>query len=322
MTAAHGFVSWMADDMDAFVAFKRARGCRYVRAAFTLRSFDRFLFAATPPGTDPSLEQAILGWLATFGERKAVSVTVELGVIREFCRFRRRRDADAFIPGRVWAPQSVKSQFLPYIFSDAEVRRLLQLTATLKGGPWQALMIRTLLLILYTTGLRFGEAAGLRLQDVDMLATIFYIAPSKGRSRFVPFGRDLAATLKGYLIERSVRANDAPESRLFVRADGKVLTTRAASDNVRCLLRKAGMKPRKGRVGPRPYDFRHTFAVRRLEAWYRDGVDIHAHLPWLSAYMGHYDLTGTEHYLRATPVLLALAGDRLRARLVVVRGAQ
>jgi hypothetical protein len=31
--------------------------------------------------------------------------------------------------------------------------------------------------------------------------------------------------------------------------------------------------------------------------------------------MGHYDLTGTEHYLRATPVLLALAGDRLRARL-------
>lgn len=306
----------MADDMEAFLAFKRARGCRYARAGFTLRSFDRYLLASTRTDTDPSLEQAILGWLATFGDRKAVSVTVEIGVIREFCRFRRRRDADAFIPGRVWAPQSVQSQFLPHIFSDAEVRTLLELTATLKGGPWQAMVIRTLLVILYTTGLRFGEAAGLRLQDVDMRASIFHIAHSKGRSRFVPFGRDLAGVLDAYLIERRVRAGDAPDGRLFVRPDGTAITTRAASDNVRFLLRKAGIKPSKGRVGPRPYDFRHTFAVRRLEAWYRDGVDIHAHLPWLSAYMGHYDLTGTEHYLLATPVLLALAGDRLRARLV------
>jgi integrase len=321
VTAAGGFSSRMGDDMDAFLAFKRARGCRYARAGFTLKSFDRYLFASRGTGTELSLEQAILGWLATFSDRKAVSVTVELGVIREFCRFRRRRDPDAFIPGRVWAPQSVESQFLPYIFSDAEVRTLMDLTATLKGAPWQAVVIRTLLVILYTTGLRFGEAAGLRLQDVDMRSTIFHIAQSKGRSRFVPFGRDWAVMLDAYLIERRVRGNDAPDSRLFVRADGMALTTLAASDNVRLLLRKAGIKPLKGRAGPRPYDFRHTFAVRRLEAWYRDGVDIHAHLPWLSAYMGHYDLTGTEHYLLATPALLALAGDRLRARLVAVGGA-
>lgn len=315
MSDVPGFVSQMAEELNAFLAFKRARGRRYWHAAFTLRNFDRYFLASSQTRPDLSLEHAILGWLATFPGRKAVTVTQELSVIREFCLFRRRRDARAFVPGRVWAPQSTESRFLPHIFSDAEVHTLLELTGTLRAGPWRGMVIRTLLVILYTTGLRFGEAMRLRLQDVDMRGNVFYIADSKGRSRFVPFGRDLAAILDTYLTARRERAGDAPDSRLLVCADGGMITTKAASDTVRLLLRKAGIKPLKGREGPRPYDFRHTFAVRRLEAWYRDGVDIHAQLPWLSAYMGHYDLTGTEHYLLATPALLALAGDRLRERL-------
>jgi hypothetical protein len=59
---------------------------------------------------------------------------------------------------------------------------------------------------------------------------------------------------------------------------------------------------------------RHTFAVHRLTRWYREGVDLHGHLPWLSAYLGHVDLLGTETYLTATPELLALAGERFRRR--------
>ena len=76
----------------------------------------------------------------------------------------------------------------------------------------------------------------------------------------------------------------------------------------------AGLKPRKGRAGPRPYDLRHAFAMHRLNSWYKQGVDLHARLPWLSTYMGHVDIIGTETYLNATPELLALAGNRLRRR--------
>jgi integrase len=80
------------------------------------------------------------------------------------------------------------------------------------------------------------------------------------------------------------------------------------------LFAKAGLKPEKGRVGPRPYDLRHAFAVQRLTLWYRQGVDLHARLPWLSAYMGHVDIVGTETYLNATPELLHLAAERLHRR--------
>jgi integrase len=92
------------------------------------------------------------------------------------------------------------------------------------------------------------------------------------------------------------------------------LPVETAAGTFRLLFKVAGLKPEKGRVGPRPYDLRHAFAVHRLSRWYRQGVDLHSRLPWLSTYMGHVDIVGTESYLNTTPELLELAGTRLRRR--------
>ena len=80
------------------------------------------------------------------------------------------------------------------------------------------------------------------------------------------------------------------------------------------ILREIGLRGPKGQPGPRIHDLRHTFAVHRLTRWYRQGVDLHGRLAWLSAYLGHVDLIGTETYLTATPELIALAGARFRRR--------
>jgi integrase len=87
---------------------------------------------------------------------------------------------------------------------------------------------------------------------------------------------------------------------------------KTAQHTLRILFTKAGWKPERGRAGPRPYDLRHAFAVTRLTQWYRQGVNLHDRLPWLSAYMGHVDIIGTESYLNATPELRELAAHRLR----------
>jgi hypothetical protein len=55
---------------------------------------------------------------------------------------------------------------------------------------------------------------------------------------------------------------------------------------------------------------RHTFAVRRLLAWYRDGTDIHRAIDLLSAYLGHAKVTSTYWYLTGVPELLTLAAQR------------
>ena len=55
--------------------------------------------------------------------------------------------------------------------------------------------------------------------------------------------------------------------------------------------------------------------MHRLTAWAIAGVDVHAKLPWLSAYLGHLNVLGTEVYLKATPQLLELASSRFEERL-------
>jgi integrase len=55
---------------------------------------------------------------------------------------------------------------------------------------------------------------------------------------------------------------------------------------------------------------RHTFALDRLIAWYREGADLQACLPLLATYLGHANVTGTQTYLTMTPTLLGEASLR------------
>ena len=56
--------------------------------------------------------------------------------------------------------------------------------------------------------------------------------------------------------------------------------------------------------------FRHSAAVHRLIAWYRSGADLQRLLPKLATYLGHVDLSATQHYLTLTPELLSEASLR------------
>jgi len=151
------------------------------------------------------------------------------------------------------------------------------------------------------------------MADVDLERGTLTIPHSKGRTRIVPIRDDLVKELRRYIADRRRRLVDercTDPQALFVRRNGFPLTTRAASDAIRGILRRLGIKPARGRVGARPYELRHAFAAHRLTIWAQQGADIHAKLPLLSAYLGHQNVLGTEVYLKATPQLLELASTR------------
>jgi integrase len=79
------------------------------------------------------------------------------------------------------------------------------------------------------------------------------------------------------------------------------------------VIKRAGFKPERGRVGPRIHDLRHAFVVNRMLAWYREGVNPQSRLPYLATYLGHRDIHSTLVYLTITQELLQLAGDRFHA---------
>jgi integrase/recombinase XerD len=77
------------------------------------------------------------------------------------------------------------------------------------------------------------------------------------------------------------------------------------------LLDQAGVTHPSPQRRVRIHDLRHSFAVKTLLGWYRDGGDVAARMPLLSTYMGHVDPAATFWYLSAAPELLALAAERL-----------
>ncbi len=307
----------LAQDARDFLRFKRAMGMGYRRAEFVLTGFVRFVAQHCGKRRVVALDEVVQRWLARKAGRKAITVGSEFSVVRQLCLFRRRRDPSSYVPEHALAPVK-ESVFLPYIFSHDEVCRLLAAASAHRGRYIWAAMLRPLMLVLYCTGMRLGEAVRLGTADVDLEHRTLMIRHSKGRSRVVAIRADLVAELRRYGEQRqrllSKRGRDDPQA-WFLRFDGSPLNVKSASEALRRLLRKLGMKPPRGRAGARPYEFRHAFAVHRLTAWANEGVDVHAKLPWLSAYLGHLNVLGTEVYLKATPQLLELASRRFEEHL-------
>jgi len=304
----NGFKSRLANELQDFLEFKRSLGIQYGSAEWMLRRFDRFVAQTFKGRSRIDLKAAVEGWLATF-DCRPVTITNNFLVIRKFCLFFRRRDPKGFVPDRDLAPRVYKSHHLPHIFSPAEIRILLGEIGKMQNS-FRSRTYRALLLILYCTGLRTGEVVRLRIRDVELREKILRVESSKGKSRWVPFDETLAKELSDYLRERRL-INPASEDRPFlVQPNGSPCGLPIVSQRITVLLRQTGMKPRTGRVGPRPYDTRHSFAVNRLTAWYREGTDVQERLAWLSAYLGHDDLLGTQDYLQLTPELRRIVGRR------------
>lgn len=302
------FRSRLAKDLQRFLEFQRSLGIRYDSAEWVLQRFDRFLAQTLKGRGSLDLKVAIEAWLATL-QCRPVTITNNFLIIRKFCLFLRRRDPSGFVPDRDMAPRVYESRHLPYIFSTSEIRILLDEAGKMQH-PFRSRTYRALLLLLYCTGLRTGEAVRLRIRDVDLREKVLWVEVSKTKSRWVPFEETLAVELSAYLRERLQVNGTSEDSRFLVQPNGSPCGRVIVSNRITALLRLTGLKPSSGRVGPRPYDTRHSFAVNRLTQWYREGVELQERLSWLSAYLGHDDLLGTQDYLQLTPELRRIVSAR------------
>jgi len=108
--------------------------------------------------------------------------------------------------------------------------------------------------------------------------------------------------LQSYLDKRIRIKPHSPDSPLLLNLRSRRLHHCTVNQTFRWLLNQCKISRGEPAV-PRTHDLRHTFAVHRPLAWYRDGKDVNARLPWLATYMGHVDIYSTQVYLKATPEL-------------------
>jgi site-specific recombinase XerD len=173
--------------------------------------------------------------------------------------------------------------------------------------------VRVLLLLLYATGLRLGEAVALNQTDVDLHQSLLTVVRSKFfKTRLVPFSPQLGQVLQRYLRRPKAGGWTAdPAMPLFTTRRGARIISDTLDESFRRICQQAGVRRNDGaRYQPRLHDLRHTFTVHRLTSWYREGKDVQRLLPQLSVYLGHVRLAATQVYLTLTPELLHEANQR------------
>lgn len=205
----------------------------------------------------------------------------------------------------------------PYVYTEDEVRLLLGIARNLPSprSPLRPLTLYTMLVLAYCAGLRIGEIVRLNVGDIDFGDETIDVRDTKFfKSRRLPLASSVMSVLRNYLAAREQGGgpNDL-SSGLFwhTQPPGRYSRVQAHMLLVR-ILRRAGLKPTKGYLGPRVHDLRHAFVVNRMLAWYQAGINPQPHLPYLATYLGHKDINSTLVYLTITQELLQQASERFR----------
>jgi site-specific recombinase XerD len=299
--------------IEQYVRWRRAHGAKFTTGANLLRHFLRY--ADGDADCDAVSTNQVLAFLAGQGPLTRNREN-KYYALAGFWRHAISRGHAMRSPLPSNEPKSPPRK-PPYIYSHDELRRLFDpanVASSRRGAvQFDAVTFRTLLLLLYGAGLRFSEATGLTLADVDLVEDVLTIRATKFyKSRLVPIGPQLATVLANYMpLRRRGGLAQGKTSFLLANRDGTRLASSTVQSAFDALWRIAEVRcAAGGRQIPRLHDLRHSFAVHNLTAWYRQGADVQRLLPALSTYLGHSDLEGTKVYLSMTPELLQQASAR------------
>jgi integrase/recombinase XerD len=252
-------------DLNRYVAFFEERG---VRKLDEIRSSD------------------VIGFLEDLRARGLVSNSVNrvLAAVRGFNKYLLGRSIIAENPvaqielGRVWMR-------LPDTLTQEEMARLLDMPGT---GSDLGVRDRSMLELLYATGMRVSELAGLAVSSINWDVGYCIVAGKGGKERIVPMGRSARECLERYLERvRPKLLRGRAENAVFLNRSGKGLTRQGIWKIVQRYARIAGLEKTIY-----PHTFRHSFATHLLEG----GADLRS----VQIMLGHADISTTQIYTHVT----------------------
>lgn len=311
------FGSVLGDLMRNHIALMRTRGFRYETQARWLWRFDRFLQAHPEFAREP-VSVMLQHWSAARPSPNHVAECERLARILGKAQHHLDPSVELKRPDSRPQQQVARQWRRPYIYSPEEIRRLLDIARTYPSprAPLRPIGFYTMLVLAYCAGLRLGELARLNLGDVDLQSGTILIRETKFfKSRILPLTDSALSALREYLAaRRQAKAPQSPDSGLFWHDWGNgYYTTQSIAWGLVDILRRAKIKPPKGKTGPRIHDLRHSMVVNRILEWYRSGINPQEKLPFLATYLGHRDINSTLVYITVTQDLLQQANERFRA---------
>jgi len=294
---------------------KRAIGCGFDKEAQVLKRI-----VALQDGVDhgsPCLSRELADqWIRKTPWENETNRCHRISILRGLSSFMARLGYETVSVPRRISPWNAPA-YSPTIFSERELGALLAAVDRLCercAAPNSAFVFPVVFRILVGCGTRIFETLRIEKRDLDLEKGAILLRFTKNdKERIIPVAPSIIARMIDYLdqAQRSHGFDGSPF--LFPNKEGTAYNAGTAYTFFRKALHTAGISHGGRGKGPRLHDLRHTYAVRVLNKWVRDGRNLNAALPYLAAYMGHSDLRASERYLRLTvsmfPDLIRKAED-------------
>lgn len=276
-------------EADDFLAYMQAdRACSPLTAKTyreSIGSFETYFRSLDEGlGWDNLDADIVRAWMAARSARGRNPRTVakDLSALRSLYKYLLRMGRVGTDPTRLLRSPKAHPP-LPAFIKTGEMDRLLdgvQFPDTDEGAR-----DRTILLTLYTTGLRVSELIGLDTTDIDLARGQLRVTGKRSKQRIVPFGAELAEALRTWLARRG--GTGSGPHPVFTGAGGRRITYAAVRSLVVRYLSLVTTQKKKS-----PHVLRHTFATAMLS----HGADLEA----IKELLGHESIRTTEVYTHTT----------------------
>ena len=295
--------------IEGFLEQKRSLGSPYNRSEDYLRQFDLMCINEFPHEAELTKEIGQRWGIARDTEQK-VSFQNRLAPIRELAKYMLRLGINAYIVEPIAIPASVR-RTIPHIFTDHELSLFFRAADNIEyneRGKIRHLIVPVIFRLMYCCGLRPNEARLIKKDDLDLESRTIKISNSKGhKDRIVIMSPDISQLVGKYLTATQGRFSENE----YLFPNWRV--NEHFSHGWLCKMfwlcwNTSGIKIFSGNT-PCAYSFRHTFATKRLYAWMKEGKDLDAYLPYLSAYMGHEHFSHTAYYIHLVPEFFPQMGQ-------------
>ena len=170
-------------------------------------------------------------------------------------------------------------------FSQEEIQRLL--ASDFFPGDYTGVLQRTVIQLLYYTGVRRSELIDLQLQDINFSEGLMKVLGKRKKERLLPLLPEIKAQLLYFLEQQKKHQIPRGSDYFFITSQGKKLSEAFVYETVKTYLSKVSTKTKRS-----PHVLRHSFATHLLD----QGADLNA----IKDLLGHSSIAATQHYTHSS----------------------
>lgn len=304
MNENHRMKSSVATELESFIHEYHIKGFKNRGVFETLRMLDNYLYSINH--MDKVLSTDVFKkWLESMAGVCNTTLYSRACIGRRFIKYLNDLGYESQIP---LLPRRYGSDFTPYVFSHEEMERIFRACDEYRdpGISYRTptFMFPAIIRVLYSTGMRIGEALNIKNRDVDFDQHLIKLGVTKNnRERLCPINPSLEDVLRQYIGYRGklrYENHDDPDKYFFVGMSGEKSKSNRIWQRFHNVLVQLDIRDHINGGYPRLHDLRHTACVHAMKKLIEKGKDIYCHVGVLSAFLGHVKIKDTENYIRLT----------------------